>query len=110
DTAQVFNGNGLGGFGAPARFVVGDFPTWGSTADFTGDGRPDLAVSNSNSGTFTLLATPAPAVGFDVTLTPAATAGKPVLVTVTAVDAGGHLVPGYAGSVNLTVDGAAGLP
>jgi len=42
DTAQLFPGTGLGTFGPPARFVVGDFPTWGSAADFTERRNADL--------------------------------------------------------------------
>lgn len=110
-TVTQFNGNGLGGFGKPVRYVVGSFPTWGTADDLNGDGLPEFVVSNSNSGSLTVLASPPHAVGFRVVPDPTTTAGHAVGVTVSAVDAAGHLVPGYTGSVRLTsTDGQALLP
>ena len=106
-----FTGTGLGTFGKPTSYVVGDGPRWGAAADLNGDGLPDMAVANFNSGTITILASPTHATGFRVYVPPTATAGKAVGVTVTAVDAAGHLVPGFAGSVKLTsTDPKATLP
>src|SRR5262249_21366737 len=92
-------------------YVVGSRPMWGAAADFTGDGRADLAVSNFVSGTVNVLETPLAAAGFRVTSAPTVIAGKPVAVTVTAVDAGGHLVPSFTGVGKLTsTDRKAVLP
>ncbi len=52
DSVSVLKGNGLGGFtsvtGSP--FAVGSIPMWITAADFTGDGRVDLAVANRFGG------------------------------------------------------------
>ena len=85
-----FTGTGLGTFGKPTSYVVGDGPRWGAAADLNGDGLPEMAVANFNSGTITILASPTHATGFRVYVPPTATAGKAVGVTVTAVDAAGH--------------------
>jgi FG-GAP-like repeat len=109
--AYVFPGTGLGTFGKATMYVVGTRPMWGAAADFTGDGRADLAVSNFVSGTVNVLETPLPVANFRVTSAPTVTAGKPVAVTVTAVDAVGHLVPSFTGVVKLTsTDPKAVLP
>ncbi|WP_363321613.1 FG-GAP-like repeat-containing protein, partial [Polycladomyces subterraneus] len=54
DTVSVFLGNGAGGFtpapGSPFS-SGGNRPTGITTADFNGDGKPDLAVTNANSNT-----------------------------------------------------------
>jgi hypothetical protein len=47
---NVVFGNGDGTFGSPARFTVGTAPAWIATADFNGDGRPDLVVVNAGPG------------------------------------------------------------
>ena len=112
DDLFVYFGTGTGTFGTATRYIVGDRPTWLASADFNGDGKTDLAVVNSNSGTVTLLETPTPATHFQVrVLASSMTAGKTAKAIVSAVDAGGHLVPGYAGKVNLTsTDPKAKLP
>ncbi|HKB40252.1 MAG TPA: VCBS repeat-containing protein, partial [Gemmataceae bacterium] len=107
----VFPGTGLGTFGTPTMYIVGSRPMFGAAADFNGDGRPDLAVSNFGSATLSILDTPNPVAEFRVTPAPTVTAGKPVAVTVTAVDAAGHLVPSFTGVVKLTsTDPKAVLP
>jgi hypothetical protein len=98
----VFPGTGLGTFGTPSVYEVGNRAMWGAAADFNGDGKPDLAVSNFNSGTVSVLVSPNPVAGFRVTPAGPVTAGKPVGVTVEAMDAAGHLVPSFTGSVKLT--------
>src|SRR5262249_11713876 len=56
-TVSVLLGDGHGGFapapGAPAK--VGSFPDSVAVGDFNGDGRPDLAVSNSSKNNLNLL-------------------------------------------------------
>jgi len=47
---NVLLGKGDGSFGAPATFSVGLAPSWITSADFNGDGRPDLAVVNAGPG------------------------------------------------------------
>ncbi len=47
---NVAFGNGDGTFGLPARFIVGTAPAWIATADFNGDGRPDVVVVNAGPG------------------------------------------------------------
>ena len=109
--AYVFPGTGLGTFGTPTMYIVGSRPMFGAADDFNGDGRPDLAVANFGSGTVSVLTSPNPVARFRVTTTGPVTAGKPVGVTVTAVDAAGHLVPSFTGAVKLTsTDPKAVLP
>jgi hypothetical protein len=62
----VLSGNGSGGFtpatGSP--FAAGISPASVAVADFSGDGKPDLAIANSGSNNVTVLVnTSAPAIG-----------------------------------------------
>ncbi len=57
NTISIFIGNGSGGF-APASvatIAVGQTPSSVLALDFNGDGKVDLAVTNSGSGTVTVL-------------------------------------------------------
>jgi Calx-beta domain-containing protein/VCBS repeat protein len=45
---SVVLGDGLGGFGLPAKFDIGTFPADLTIADFNGDNKKDLAVANPN--------------------------------------------------------------
>jgi len=45
---RVFFGNGDGSLGPPSDFGLGYLPTSVVTADFDGDGRPDVAVTGNN--------------------------------------------------------------
>ncbi len=48
-------GNGAGGFGAKTDFATGTVPISVAIGDLNGDGKPDLAVANSNSSTVSVL-------------------------------------------------------
>jgi len=53
----VLLGNGAGAFTAApgSPFPVGAWPTSVAVGDFNGDGKPDLAIANSNDNTVTVL-------------------------------------------------------
>jgi len=52
-------GNGDGTFQPAASYLVGTSPDWIAAGDFNGDGKPDLAVSNS-AGSVTVLTNTTP--------------------------------------------------
>lgn len=52
---SVFLGNGDGTFESPTSFEAGESPVQVITADFNGDGKPDLATINDFSSTVTIL-------------------------------------------------------
>jgi hypothetical protein len=54
-SVSVLLGNGSGGFGAVSNFTVDALPRSICTADFNGDGIPDLATINTGPGTVTVL-------------------------------------------------------
>ena len=54
-TVSVALGNGDGTFRAPVSYVTGGSPYQVVTADFNGDGRPDLAVVNGDPNTVSIL-------------------------------------------------------
>ena len=54
-TIAVLLGNGNGSFHAPVLYVTGTNPYAVTVADFNGDGKPDLAVSNRGSNTVSIL-------------------------------------------------------
>jgi hypothetical protein len=54
-TVSVFLGNGDGTFQPQATYSVGTLPASMVTADFNGDGKPDLAVVNGVDGTISIL-------------------------------------------------------
>lgn len=55
DSVSVLLGNGDGTLGARSDYLVGRFPKSVAIGDLSGDGRPDLAVANSESDFFTVL-------------------------------------------------------
>src|SRR5207253_166200 len=52
---SVLLGTGSGSFGAATNFAVGTNPTSVAVGDLNGDGKPDLAVANYNSGNVSVL-------------------------------------------------------
>lgn len=75
-------------------------------------GAPITSISLRNGEGAILIKASTVAVSFQVSGLPSsATAGAPLSFTVSAVDASGHVVPGYTGTVHFTSsDPAAGLP
>jgi len=62
-TVAVLMGNGNGTFQAPQVIDIGNYqPSAVVVADFTGDGREDIAVSNSGSGTISVLINETPII------------------------------------------------
>lgn len=59
DTLKLFLGDGAGGFGTPTAFSTGalpnDFPNVLAAADFNGDGKLDIAVTNRNTSNIGVL-------------------------------------------------------
>jgi hypothetical protein len=52
---SVLLGNGDGTFQKPSKFPVGTTPWQLIVADFNGDGKPDMAVTNIGDGTVSVL-------------------------------------------------------
>src|SRR5204862_1371500 len=51
----ILSGNGNGTFAAPAIYATESGPTQVAIGDFNGDGRADLAVTNHDSNSVSLL-------------------------------------------------------
>jgi hypothetical protein len=47
---QIRFGDGTGAFAAPVEFSIGPYPNTIAVADFNGDGKPDVATSNTGPG------------------------------------------------------------
>jgi len=55
DLLQIFLGDGSGGFAASASFPVGDLPAFVAVADVDRDGDQDVATSNNNGDSVSIL-------------------------------------------------------
>src|SRR5947209_2092168 len=55
DRVSIFRLDGKGRFGEPVRAGAGRHPYCAATADFDGDGKPDLAIANHDERQVTLL-------------------------------------------------------
>jgi hypothetical protein len=99
-TLTVLRGNGDGTFQAPIDYLVGAHAAqFGGVvaADFTGNGKLDLAVTNFESENVSVLlnTSPAPTAGSDATTTTlssdvsTAVSGQPILLTATVKSAAG---------------------
>jgi hypothetical protein len=103
-------GNGNGTFHAAVNYAVTDGPTAAAIGNFNGDTPLDVAVADHGAGTVTALLD---AVDKDLVITAPATttAGNAFSITVTAEDASGKTLTGYAGTVHFSsTDPDATLP
>jgi hypothetical protein len=99
-TLSVLRGNGDGTLQAPTDYLVGPHsvqPTGVVAADFTGNGKLDLAAANYQSGDVSVLlnTSPKPVLGSVATTTKltsdvsSAVSGQPMLLTATVTSSGG---------------------
>ena len=109
-------GRGDGTFYPEASFATptGRFEM-GSKGDLNGDGAVDFVYPSTTGVTVVMNAADdranlAGAVGFKVVMPTTTTAGSPLNVSVSAVDATGKVVPGFRGTVYLTTNDPAGSP
>jgi hypothetical protein len=99
----VLRGNGDGTFQAPVNYVVGADgfqPTSLITADFNGDGKPDLAALNSEGQQVSVL----------VNTSPPADNGQPIATPVTLATNVNPSVTGQLVTLTATVTSADGTP
>jgi len=107
NTVTLLLGDGGGGFSqAPTSpFVVGSNPDYAVTADFNGDGNPDLAIANMTSNNVTVLLGNGAGVFTAAPGGSVAAGTKPVSMAV--ADFNEDLIPDLAiadfGSANVTV-------
>ena len=57
NTISILLGNGDGSFQKPLDWVVGTGPLSIGVGDFSGDGKPDLAVANNGASSVSILLT-----------------------------------------------------
>jgi len=91
---SVLLGNGDGTFQTPVSYPAGITPDSAAVADFNGDGKPDLAVANSDSGNVSVLlqlpGVPVPTITMQPSVQFAA-AGSPASFSVGATSPSGGL-------------------
>jgi hypothetical protein len=107
------NGDGSGTFQSPENYVASDgvYPFNGGgegsavATDLNGDGTPDLAVTNYNSSTISILLND-PAKFVISASSTTQHINIPFMITVTAEDQFGNTVTNYQGTVTFTNTGA----
>ena len=77
-TVKILLGNGDGTFAPMPALIPGSLPLAIATADFNGDGKPDLAVTNSSDGTLSIFL--GKGDGTFTTVTPLTAGGQPNFV------------------------------
>jgi hypothetical protein len=76
-------------------------PTMVAVGEFNGDGKPDLAVSNGNAGSVTVLLTPV-STHFAINAPTTATAGASFSITVTAENSTGGTLANFTGTIHFS--------
>lgn len=104
-TYQVELNNGDGTFAPPTSMPGAGLAF--AADDFNRDGVADIAGANLANVGVLINNTPAmtnvgAAVGFQVSLPPTTSAGSPLAMTLSAVDAAGNVVPDFLGTVHVT--------
>jgi hypothetical protein len=90
---SVLLGNGDGSLQLPVDFPTGSYPLYAAAGDFNGDGRLDLAVTNSGDNTVSILLQQPPTISTSPSAltfgnTSVGVSSSPQTVTVTNVTAG----------------------
>jgi hypothetical protein len=107
---SVLLGNGNGTFAAAVNYSVGQNPEGLAQGDLNGDSEADLVTANFG-GTVSVLLNQSPATHLGLAAPAGVTAGAPFSLTVTALNQGGQVATGYAGTVHFTsTDPKATLP
>jgi hypothetical protein len=101
DNVGVLAGNGDGTFAPPTNYTVGDQPAAVVVGDFNGDGKPDLAVSDGNAGSVTVLLTSV-STHFAINAPTTTTSGASFSVTVTAENSTGGTLTNFTGTIHFS--------
>jgi hypothetical protein len=114
ETVSVLLGNGDGTFQSAVQYAAGPYPGssphWVAAGDFSEDGYPDLAVTNSRANVVGILINQPEADHLQLDAPATSVAGAPFDVTVTALNPLDHTDPNYRGTVHFSsTDGSASL-
>jgi hypothetical protein len=105
---EVELGRGDGSFYTPSYYSTST-GTRSAVGDFNGDGVADIATASPAGGVIVMVngtnaaATLAGATGLTISAPATVTAGQPIGVTVSAVDANGNLATGFTGTIAINV-------
>ncbi len=94
-------GNGNGTYATRTDYGTGSAPSFVAIGDFNGDGKPDLAVANSNSSTVSVL--PGRGDGTFATRTDYGTGGEPMSVAIGDFNGDGRPDLAVANGIDNTV-------